>query len=347
MSSENSINKKTAYYPALDGLRTLAVSFVILGHVVDSSCLYRGAVAELAKLGVQLFFVLSGFLITQILLAEELRNSKIDIKNFYFRRILRIVPAFYFLLFVVFILILLGYVTDVNWKTFIVSALFLRNIFGSSETLGHTWSLGVEEQFYVIWPILLKYVKPHQRLIATLVLAISVMIFRDLTFIFNPQDYTSGIIYMRPYYRFDSLMLGCAIAIFIFNGGIREKVVESSSVGWMVVALLLIWSVLAKEFYFGRIFYLSVQNILCCILLLYLLKSRGILQRVFSFGLFKQSAKYSYSLYLWQQIFLFTKTPDWGMLREFPINIALACLMAVFSYHCIEKPFLNLRDKLK
>src|SRR5262245_14814228 len=152
-----------AYRPALDGVRALAVSAVLLFH---------GGVGALRGgfLGVDAFFVLSGFLITSLLLAERARHGRIKLSAFWVRRARRLLPALLVLLVVVVAafrsvlagtevmllrgdaLAALGYIA--NWRMiYRGSDYFAQN--ASPSPLQHTWSLGIEEQFYLLWPVLM------------------------------------------------------------------------------------------------------------------------------------------------------------------------------------------------
>ena len=139
------------HFPQLDGLRGASIALVLIGHL-DYATPVPQMRESLSGLGVLLFFVLSGFLITGLLCQEEREHGRISIANFYINRILRIFPAYYFFLLAVTILMACRLITDVPWYTVGVCALYLRNIFGRGDSLTHIWSLSLEEQFYAIWP---------------------------------------------------------------------------------------------------------------------------------------------------------------------------------------------------
>ena len=142
------------YEPAFDGLRAVAIILVFLDHAWEPT--FPGAWA-----GVDIFFVLSGYLITTMLANELFATGKIDYRNFYIRRILRLWPAFAVFLFVVVLKISLsdGHKTG-SFEAVAVSAVYLMNwskafTWYEQYKLGHTWSLAMEEQFYLLWPALL------------------------------------------------------------------------------------------------------------------------------------------------------------------------------------------------
>jgi len=144
------------YIPSLDGLRAIAVTSVVIYHANQAYC--PGGWA-----GVDVFFVLSGFLISTILLDEFATSKVIDFRKFYIRRALRLLPAFACLIFVLLIFSLASRHHRVqDLENILMSAAYLMNwnrafgwIPGDGGFLGHTWSLSMEEQFYFIWPVTL------------------------------------------------------------------------------------------------------------------------------------------------------------------------------------------------
>jgi peptidoglycan/LPS O-acetylase OafA/YrhL len=140
---------KLDYLPRLDGVRALAVGGVLVTHFMWF--LEPIQTMELGRTGVRLFFVLSGFLITRILLDYRSRMSVGEAaRHFYWRRFLRLAPPFYLAVTVALILNLANMREDWPWHVFYLSN-FLLAARGSVEPVGHLWSLAVEEQFYLVW----------------------------------------------------------------------------------------------------------------------------------------------------------------------------------------------------
>ena len=143
--------------PGLDGLRAIAVALVVFHHLCSQGTLASwprlAAALKHGSFGVQVFFVLSGFLITWLLLREEQRSGTIDLRRFYFRRSLRILPPAFFFLGMMLLLTVFGLVS-IGSRDFLFSFLFIRNAYGpgGSPEVAHFWSLAVEEQFYLTWP---------------------------------------------------------------------------------------------------------------------------------------------------------------------------------------------------
>jgi len=166
---------------------------VIIHHIEQIKSIYKienyfetiPFVGIIGKLGVVLFFVLSGFLITYLLLTEEDRFKTISIKKFYVRRILRIWPLYFFIIILAFLVLpnidlftLPGYGKEVIYKDLLLK-LFLYVIFFPSLVLSllgivpyasHTWSIGTEEQYYLVWPVILKYFKKNRLLLMLLII---------------------------------------------------------------------------------------------------------------------------------------------------------------------------------
>jgi peptidoglycan/LPS O-acetylase OafA/YrhL len=204
------------HIPELDGFRGLAVLVVLAGHYLDFRMPNpRPEFATIDKLGVLLFFVLSGFLITGLLYRERNASGSIDFKRFYFRRVLRLAPALLVFLATVTILIRIGWITDVPRREILECLLYARNLFGRSLSLGHIWSLSLEEQFYLVWPLVFTLL-PIKRC-ASYVTAICVTLacWRSLAIAANLFSYDRGIFYMRPYFRFDSILIGASLVLWL------------------------------------------------------------------------------------------------------------------------------------
>lgn len=155
------------YLPGLNGLRAIAASAVIISHIglhLDMFGLIKKGGYDLGSYGVTIFFTLSGFLITFLLLTEKQQKKEIDIKKFYVRRILRIWPLYFIYLFIVLLYIHFKINSDIWYYIFIVPNVpFAINAATGGVLyipfIGHYWSLGVEEQFYAFWPWIIKKIK--------------------------------------------------------------------------------------------------------------------------------------------------------------------------------------------
>lgn len=160
--------KPISYIRDLDGLRTISVFLVLLSHWIEDCSISLGFnPGELGKFGVNLFFTISGFLITRQLLyrKEKFNNPKRLLKDFFVRRFLRLFPAYYALLIVLISLqLLLNFWVVDDYNDYIWMFTYLSNFFFFENgniypSLNHTWSLAVEEQFYLVWPFVVLLVK--------------------------------------------------------------------------------------------------------------------------------------------------------------------------------------------
>jgi peptidoglycan/LPS O-acetylase OafA/YrhL len=175
------------YVPSLNGLRALSIGIVVAVHCGFKN--FNTPQFPGGQFGVNIFFVLSGFLITLLLLEEEKLSSTINLKKFFYRRILRIFPVYYVVLITYYILEISGVLqfTTNTWLSalFYVKDVPVRNSY-SWET-DHLWSLSIEEHFYVVWPVIFKFLKRY-RVKITVIFIILVPIVRGILFGLNSQQ---------------------------------------------------------------------------------------------------------------------------------------------------------------
>ncbi len=332
------------HYPELDGFRGLAVTLVVVGHALLYS---RGVHSQLASLGVLLFFVLSGFLITGVLLNEKAARGRVSLSKFYLRRVLRLAPALLIFLAVVTALIYFRAIVDVPWYEVVIGLVYLANIVGHSTPLGHIWSLSLEEQFYAIGPWFVARLPTRRLLLTAAVITCAVAIARMVAIWNGWFAYNPGLVYRRPWFRFDSIMIGCCLCVAltddIWCARVRRLVAAiNPAIVWVALAL---WTVAAV-----RIFptaYLTVLTVLSAIVLGQLILSpTPMLSSIFSNPLLRHLGRISYGLYLWQQLFVSNPNAHWGALQMFPINVIVALAIAEISYWLVEVRFLNLKDRI-
>ena len=235
------MGKQKIYFPNLNGLRFIAAFLVIIHHIEQLKWISKldtflgdiPFVGVIGKLGVVLFFVLSGFLITYLLLAEEKTFDDISIKKFYMRRILRIWPLYF--LIIILAIFILPYIKlftlngfDINVvhsnlaTKLILYALFLPNIvlsmIGVIPYASHTWSIGTEEQFYVVWPVFMKYLKKN-RIALMIIIIISYLLIRF--FLANPiSDFMPYKKFIREFwstFNIDCMAIGGIFGILLFR----------------------------------------------------------------------------------------------------------------------------------
>lgn len=343
------------HIPALNGLRAIAVGLVIFYHLGYDSV--PGAH------GVMTFFVISGFLITWLLLVEFENTGRISLRDFYVRRTLRIFPAFYIFLFGwIALLILTG--RSVQWAHAVSAFFYVSNyyngIHGDPNTgFSHTWSLAIEEQFYLIWPSVFIFLVIRGfsliRVLCTMI--VFAWIYRAiLCFGF---DVYQGYVYAAFDTRYDSLLVGCLLAVII-----RQRAGEgwvrllTSGAGWAVVSLGLILIVIYLPDLAGitipryrDVFEFAVLPPLIAVFIAQLVSNcQHWLWKWLEWPAIQYLGKISYSLYLYQQVVL---EPVTKLLRSSPewfasgAAVCATILVASMSYFVVEKPFLRLKERFR
>ncbi|HEX3355935.1 MAG TPA: acyltransferase [Tepidisphaeraceae bacterium] len=349
--------------PSLDGARAVAIVMVLLQHARGSTGFPDLGdfhwIATLGILGVEVFFVLSGFLITLLLLREHTRTDAISLRQFYARRTLRIVPAYAAFLIVVAILARLN-IFEIKRADWIAALTYTMN-FRSQLTwaVGHLWSLAIEEQFYLVWPVVVVIVmrtkmRLERRIITLALLAAGAMIFallcRGLLIFVFPKH--QGGIQGWTFCRLDSIAAGCLLALLAANDSARSKLNRWIDFpGSMFVWLALLVGSIAYthtswkySYPWHFSFHLSLQA-MCIAALLWGLMRRpnSLVATLLNLRFVSAIGVLSYSVYLWQQLFLYDSKYPW---TKFPQNIAIVFAVALASYFCIELPFLRWKEKL-
>jgi peptidoglycan/LPS O-acetylase OafA/YrhL len=328
--------------PSLDGLRTISVVFVVLSHYLYTIGL--GDNYNLGILGVRFFFVISGFLITGLLLKELDKTSTISLSKFYFRRTLRIFPPYYFYLLVIFLFAQTG-IFRIPKESFYSPLAYVSNyLVANNWNLLHTWSLSVEEQFYLIFPFVLLFLG-RKKLVWTL---LALIIICPILRLADYQTFSeSGKMWI--YYGFhanaDGLATGCLLSIFyakLHATKYYRKILQSPMFIVFPISLILINSQInPRQFYLGVAF--TISNFLIAICIDWAITNYDSL-----FGKFLNSAPMtkigvmSYSIYLWQQPFLNNDNPQW--FNAFPYNFIGIAFFSLLSYYIIEKSSLGCRQ---
>ena len=314
--------------PSLDGLRAISIALVVLGHLVKWRHISLGVLGSYGALGVQVFFVLSGYLITSLLLKEYKQTSTIGLKDFYIRRAFRIFPAAFVFLAIVTIL----YWHQMRWYHVAAAVLYLTNMDLTRPWIfGHLWSLSIEEQFYLLWPFVLKKRYKHKTAILACVFFFTPIFWVGL-YAFKVHN---GLVGSLPADA-DKLAVGCLLAIF----GRRLPHIRKPLAAFMLLAVVLIpwFPAISPAKTLFMLFVLHPVLDLCLAgLVLHVIQTP---YRVLNWAPVAWLGKISYSLYLWQELFCSNASLHMGYVLVLP---ALAC--ACISYYCIEQPMLRLRDK--
>lgn len=339
--------------PSLDGLRAVSISMVLFHHLLGprgfANIPWLYALGNWGNMGVRMFFVLSGFLITTLLLEEHQAKGRISLRQFYLRRAFRILPASYAYIAAVCILAACNIVI-VNGTGIVMAVTYVMNYreviapHAVTAGLGHLWSLAVEEQFYMFWPLVFCVAGPKRGMWCAATILLLVPCARYLTA-------KCGHTYVGMYYMFhtvaDALATGCLLA------GTRNWLARMPAYRWFITSRAFIIVPIAAgcivvwgNRYSGAMFVVGIGalNSLIALCIDRVLRvPRDISGRLLNWGPIVWVGQVSYSLYLWQQLFLvYGLAHPYG---TFPLSLVLTGVAACGSYYLIERPFLLLRRR--
>lgn len=337
------------HFPGLDGIRCISILAVIWHH---SPHPHGVALFNRGFIGVDLFFILSGFLISTLLLREKARKGRVSLRNFWARRALRLMPAYYALLLSMVGAYWLFKPDSANaaevYRTVPIAALYLSNWIQVGPNLDHSWSLSAEEQFYLTWPIIQAYCSPFVQLwswVAALVVNQAI----------NFAPATGQPAFVRSYrpdilqVTFTPILLGVGLAYALSER--RAFVLAERLTGWRGAPLIfgaifiLILSVPVNDI--SGLVRLSLHVIGCLFLASILLQPDGIAAQTLEMSAIRWIGKVSYGMYLYHMLCLHVAraAAEWINLpgAAFPIAVMLTTLAATISFYAIEKPFLNLK----
>ena len=316
--------------PSLDGLRAISIVLVMLSHLVKWKHVSLAALQAYGSLGVHVFFVLSGYLITQLLLWEHERTSTISLGNFYIRRAFRIFPAAF-----VFLAIVVGlYWREMHWTHVAAAVFYIANMDVTRPWIfGHLWSLSIEEQFYLLWPFALKRWHAYKVPILLCVF-VGTPMFRAFLYAVKAHGPLVGSL---PVYA-DQLAIGCLLAIFAQR---LPKIPRFVALAMTIAAVLLPWypatstgRSLFMLFALRPLLHISIAGIVLHVI--------QVPYRALNWGPVAWIGKISYSLYLWQELFCSNANLHYGYFLVLP-TLVCACL----SHYLIERPLLNVREGLR
>jgi len=339
---------RRADIPSLDGLRAVSIILVLAGHAIrfpeGRSYGFR-ALFQHADLGVRIFFIISGFLITTLLLNERSKCGSISLRLFYIRRSLRILPASFLFIGCVAILNILGFVSVPN-KDWLHVLTYTVNFSHSTWVVGHLWSLSVEEQFYLLWPAVVKIAKPRTWValaILSIFAGISVRAFYTVTGI---QLVDPGLRYAFPFVC-GPIAMGCLLAM----GAERVRCIIVSSKflrSGRILMLTLLLIALLDALDLGtanRFLKILMDSLLTLCVARFIFVPTDVAGRFLNSGPVVFIGKLSYSLYLWQQLFL-NPYSNVAIPRIF-VSLLATVAAASVSYFGVELKFLALRQKFR
>ena len=350
VSARNAV--KFRYEPALDGLRALAVLAIIAYH-------FNYGWARGAYLSVDLFFILSGFLITTLLIMEWRRSSTIHLRAFWGRRARRLLPALLVLL--VFVAVFTRFVAEpwnratirgdgiaslfyvANWR-FIADKQGYFELFSAASPLRHMWTLAIEEQFYLVWPLVvfavLRVSRGSLRALAAVCGVGVVVSVAVMTITYGPGDP------LRAYYGTDArahtILIGALLAILLTTwtpSAVAKRRLQAVGIAAFIV-MMYAWHVAtgtsSRYYHGGSVLY----AVLACVAIAGALQP-GLLRRALGFGPLAWIGRLSYGIYLFHWPLIVWLVPSRVHLTGLPLNalrLALTFLAATLSFYLIELP---------
>jgi peptidoglycan/LPS O-acetylase OafA/YrhL len=339
------------YYFGLDTLRALSLMLVVLSHIFfnDGSVIDK---LHLGAIGVDVFFVISGFLITALICKELAIKGEFNLKSFLIRRAFRILPVV--CMFSV-VLISLNFIYNLNLSFISIASglLFVKNLpfFEGIWENGHLWSLSVEEQFYIIFPVGI-YVIGTKRYLWTLCALLFIIPY--FSFWYYDLIIAPGVLhdiigvltnllgmgtYMIIIGSIGALLLFKRPSIFDFVFGIKNKSLISAALFFLVI---LVSTPLMNLSYIPNFLYKIFLGISVLIIILINISAERKNLLFWDNPLLVYFGKLSYSLYIWQQ--LFTHNQPWG--GGILINLICMLLVSMISYHFVEQKFIGFRKSL-
>lgn len=368
------LNEEKVYFENLDGLRFLCFLSVFFFHsfhsdfvYIKQEWLYKFVKYNLfgnGNLGVNVFFVLSGFLITYLLLIEKSKRGNIDFLKFYIRRALRIWPLFYFCVFFGFVVfpqlkLLFGQQPNetaeiIYYLTFTNNFNFINNGLPDASVLGVLWSIAVEEQFYLIWPIFIAIIPNRKLWVVFACIILITLIFR--TFYNNPvmlEHHTLSCI--------GDMTMGALAAWLMQFEELKRWVTDlNKKYIFLIYAIFVVVFFFRSEILFENEWLIVIERLLIAtVISLIILEQCFSKNSFYKFSNFKRISKLgliTYGLYCLHFIGILVvtnltkklefNTELWQVLLiDSSLSLLLTIIIAKFSFRYFESPFLKLKNK--
>ncbi len=351
-SNRSHVSADLRRIPSLDGLRAFAILLVLLTHLSGTVGFPQSIVGVISAIepvlpfrtfGVRVFFVISGYLITRLLLVEQARYGAISLKRFYLRRAFRIFPAGYLYVAVILICSAAGLLVLKPGDAVAALSYTMNYHHDRAWPLGHLWSLSVEEQFYLCWPALLIFFGAGR----AAKVAVAMMLIAPVARIISIKvpELRQGLGETFPTIA-DSIAAGCFLAAVRERLWAREKYRAFLASPVFVIVPLLALACNALPLRYQATVGETVLNLAIALTIERTVRySEGVSGRVLNWRPLVFIGGLSYSLYLWQQPFI-DRTAT-GTMNAFPLNVALGFACALASYYLVEQPMLRLRARIE
>lgn len=324
--------------PSLDGIRALAIGMVVLSHLSGAPGFFTlpGGTADwLGETGVRIFFVLSGFLITTLLLAEYTKNGEVNLLLFYIRRCFRIFPAFYLYLLV------LAALSAFSWILLLPGDLAKAALYvvdycpwdSTSNFVRHIWSLSVEEQFYLVWPVAIWALGIRRAKWIAVISIIASPFWRIAVISFFPV--ATETLFRRFDCLTDALATGCLLACIggSLSGSAQYRAILRSR--WMHLLPVIVLAAAATDGHPHLYLFVS-DSVMHLGIALYMHRAILYPPRFLNLLVLRQIGLMSYSVYLWQQLFCSGQEglARWPWFLALPLTAAASAI----SYYGVELP---------
>jgi peptidoglycan/LPS O-acetylase OafA/YrhL len=379
---------RLGYQPALDGVRAIAISLVVLFHYPWKDVFYAANPVHGGFLGVDAFFVLSGFLITTLLLQEHAANGSVSLRRFYARRALRLLPALGVLIVIALALRLTLSAADasrpaaVGFFGMIFYAANWVDIYrhGALGVFSHTWSLAIEEQFYLVWPVILVFLLRRRLRLSTIAALVTAGIAAAAGWRawywhshFGPRSFvdyylsitdhapaqTSAldhrtVVWNRWYFgsdtRADALLAGCLTAIVLFwllpKLGARARMrLSAACVLAFIICGIIVWrAVVVLSGWLPDWGILALELCVAVVIAGLVAAPRSPIARLLALGPLAWLGRRSYAIYLFHPVvFAFCNRTRVHMAPpvSFVFQISVVLVVAELSHRLVEAPMLR------
>ena len=335
--------------PAIDGIRGISVSIVFIAHLGYERIIPGG-------LGVTIFFFISGFLITRLLINEHIHLNTIGLKNFFIRRLLRLYPALVFFIIVLSVIVLI-FEHTINLKELSAVTFYYENYYSVlsadfPKRFQILWSLAVEEHFYIIFPFLfMLFIKRiNLFLVLLMLLCFSILAIRFYITRHGANTLTDLYTYNFSHCRADSILYGCLLSVFLYADKKNKLLKPASHPAIFCTAIgALLFTILYRDELFRQTLRYTLQGIVLLFIFLAILYNNryAFFKTLLSNNILTFIGRLSYSIYLfhWVAIYICLRFFREGSVAWHFFNISITLILSLVSYYAVERSVARLRKK--